>query len=109
MKYNKLLILSFYFISSILNTYSQSKYSEIERFTNVVGYVYEEKVHTKVIDGLNYEIWLKDSVNKFVPHKYARTGSCFFIHKYADLYLVTAEHVSSFMSLNTLIVIGSKK
>jgi len=35
-------------------------------------------------------------------------AACFFIHKYADLYLVTAEHVSSFMSLNTLIVIGSK-
>ena len=90
--------------------FSQSKYSEIEKFFDVVGYVYDEKVVTKKVLGKMEEVWYRNVDNgEPKPKMRVDTGSCFFITTLLDFYLVTAEHVAKNTSFNTQIIISSQK
>ncbi|MFC2104777.1 hypothetical protein ACFLS4_05450 [Bacteroidota bacterium] len=90
-----------------INVHAQSKFSEIEKFLGVVGYIHDTEILKEKVNGKEFEVWLKNGETAF-PKTYSETGTCFFIYTHTDYYLVTAEHVARKTSLNSDIVISSE-
>lgn len=104
----KFILLWIFLLCFFNNSFSQSKYSEIEKLLNFVGYVHDERIDKEEVNGQMLEKWYKiPNTKKFIPKLYAKTGTCFFIYTDTDFYLVTADHVAKSTTFNTKIIINS--
>jgi len=101
--------LVFLFLLYSSEVFCQVKYSEIEKFLNIVGFIYEQRIVTERVENKTLEIWYRDAEkNSFNPKLQTKTGTCFFIGTGLDFYLVTASHVAQNSSLNTRVIISSR-
>jgi hypothetical protein len=81
--------------------------STIESISGCVAFLNDTKIDTTTINGVKYEIFLRNTAsNKLTPKIYHKFGTGFFVHV-GDVspYLVTCEHVAKLMTLTTDVVI----
>jgi len=105
---NRSLILIF--LLSSLTSFGQSRLGDLERFFHAVVYISTERNEIQKIDGIDYEVYLKNiKTNEIQLRKTREIGTGFFVAKDNDVYLVTASHVARTTGINTFITISSSK
>jgi hypothetical protein len=81
----------------------------IDDFSRSVVFLSDNKPVTEEMNGVRYEVWLKDpSKNMFVTKKIRITGTGFIVASSNVSYLVTAKHVALDMSEESEIVMGGE-
>lgn len=74
----------------------------INDLNNAVAYLKCTYIETQVIDGKEYEVWLKNLKDKKIePKTFSITGTGIFVQSKKNLYLITASHVAKSMNNNT--------
>ncbi len=90
---------------SLIN--AQKRVGNIEAFFSSVGFIASQKPTTQQVDGIHYDIFLKSPIDgTMIPALTNVAGTCFFIGKDFDSYLVTAEHVANDTNINTTLVLS---
>jgi hypothetical protein len=106
MKKNKWMTLSLLLTSLI--SFGQSRFGDVEKFFHAVVFVSTERNQIQTIDGVDYEVYLKNIKTGGVQVQKSREiGTAFFVSKDNDVYLVTASHVARGTGSNTFITVSS--
>lgn len=88
------IIFLFAFLSGITSINSQVGDLDLRNRFNSIVFIKDSLIKKEVINGKEFEIYLKEPGNKNPkPFKYQSSGSGFIVAKERDVYLVSAEHV----------------
>lgn len=103
---NKKLFITFLILFIITKCFTQNELTDKQSFSILAGFLQETVTDTVLINGITYEILLKNG-NKVIQKTSKKTGTCFFVYRNLDVYLITAEHVARNCSFNTLLAINT--
>jgi hypothetical protein len=85
---------------------AQTEKSTINSLFSSVAFFNDTKIEKFKSGGKEYEVYLKEPNNNIlIPKTYNVSGSGFFVNNQGSAYLVTAEHVSKLLTLNTDVII----
>ena len=105
MQYNFLLRI-FFVITFFTSIVAQTDKSTINSLFSSVTFLNDTKIEKYKLDGKEYDVYLKEPNGNFLfPKTYRNSGSGFFINNQGSAYLVTAEHVAKFLTLNTDVIV----